>query len=177
MTPRTVLTRSIHLEAKLDAVLFARPDDEEGKTIAGKAAAAGAAGAAAYGGYRADKSIMAKYGQRGLLDQGASGPLGSHNMAPRAAAGTGVLTRGQAYTAAAKDTGQAILNRGSAGLRAGRHAASVLREDGAGLIGSTLGGIRKGGKVALAPVLQSGRLARQDALRKLRLLGEKLAKK
>jgi hypothetical protein len=136
------------LETKLDEVLFRQPDDEKkgssGLATAAQVAAAGtAAGAGAYG---ADRLTMKKYGTRQLLDQGASGPLGSHNQAPRSLAGTAAVGRANAYGAAARDLSQTVNSRVGAGIGTARRVFDVRRARGAGLIDALRGALGKGGR-------------------------------
>lgn len=117
-------------------------------------AGAAALGGAGYGAYRADKAIMGKYGQRGLLENMDSRNLPSA-YAGTNAAGTATATRGQAYRAAMKDIGNTATSRLNQGLAAGKQAYQVAGDRATAAVkypGFTLGRIgralKKGLKIA-----------------------------
>ena len=136
---------------------YVEVEDEGGMGMGTVKAGAGAAalGGAGYGAYRADKAIMGKYGNQGLLEN-----IDSRNLpsvyAGSTAAGTGAATRGQAYRSALKDVGNSATSRvrqgwaaGNAAYNAaGRRASAALPVEASGFGAKLLRGIRKGLSVA-----------------------------
>ena len=134
---------------------YVEVEDEGGMGTVKAGAGAAALGGAGYGDYRADKAIMGKYGNQGLLEN-----IDSRNLpsvyAGSTAAGTGAATRGQAYRSALKDVGNSATSRvrqgwaaGNAAYNAaGRRASAALPVEASGFGAKLLRGIRKGLSVA-----------------------------
>ena len=114
-----------------------------------------ALGGAGYGAYRADKAIMSKYGNRGLIEN--IDPKLPAQYAKTSAAGTAAATRGQAYRSAFKDATNQASSRFNQGLaagktayaRAGSQVAGKLPVEAGGFGAKLLRGIRKGLSVAI----------------------------
>ena len=129
-------------------------EDEGGLGIKAGAGAA-ALGGAGYGAYRADKAIMSKYGNRGLIEN--IDPKLPAQYAKTSAAGTAAATRGQAYRSAFKDATNQASSRFNQGLaagktayaRAGSQVAGKLPVEAGGFGAKLLRGIRKGLSVAI----------------------------
>jgi hypothetical protein len=129
-------------------------EDEGGLGIKAGAGAA-SLGGAGYGAYRADKAIMSKYGNRGLIEN--IDPKLPAQYAKTSAAGTAAATRGQAYRSAFKDATNQASSRFNQGLaagktayaRAGSQVAGKLPVEAGGFGAKLLRGIRKGLSVAI----------------------------
>lgn len=140
---RQITAKCIHLEAKIDPILFRKNDDE--MSDGAKIGAAAVVGAGAYGGMLAHKSVLRNYGGEGgaveayrnlgrnalrSAQEGAAkaGSAVSARVTPVIGAARGAVVSAadrtaKSYTAAREIAG---LNPAMAGLRAAKKGANPL---------------------------------------------------